>query len=138
MCCVTSVCVSKNLDLFFYINLRVSCKPVRTGIHFEQTERVFYLTTLSVVRLYSAASVLGTTTNHWWDDNDRGKPKYAEEDLSTKNSTLRAEPVTVRRTCPFLVRYTLILLVRVESKQMCVPHPFATTGSFPVFRAVHT
>jgi hypothetical protein len=28
--------------------------------------------------------------------------------------------------------------VRVERKQMCGPHPFVTTGSFPVFHAVHT
>jgi hypothetical protein len=67
-----------------------------------------------------------------------GETRSAEKDLSTKNSTFRAGPVTVRRTCPFLVRYTLILLVHVERKQMCGPHPFAPQAHFVYFvQSIH-
>jgi hypothetical protein len=97
----------------------------------RREQKVFHLTMLSVVAYtYSTTSALGTTTKQWW--------KYAEEKICPlKHSTFRAEPVTVQRTCPFLVRYTLILLVRVERIQMCGLQ-FVTTGSFPVFRRVRT
>jgi len=106
------------------------CRAELYGLGFigvrRREQKVFYLATLSVGWLYSTALVLGRTTKQWWNDNDRGKPKYAEKDMSKKNSTFRAEPVTMWRICPFLVRYILILLVRVERKQMCGPYHFAT------------